>query len=252
MKRFPFFLTVALVCASTAAIYSQAPKPQPPAAHPATPAAAVAKPVDKAAPAVNVKENAANAEFEKFKADQQTTKNAVEVAHEWFRRLNALDGSKESIDRFVDLYLPDAQQISGPHGDDQIGTSMFEGRDMIRKFAEKTAKDYTRIAYFIRQRTVNNKTAELLVANVGAWGDVNMALEFSGSVNVLGGKTADRDGGNNAPAGGAKGLDSSKEKRFTVPGAAFFDVRNGKISRIRIIYASGESFPVGGSWVLSL
>ena len=55
---------------------------------------------------------------------------------------------------------------------------------MIRKFAEKTAKDYSRIAYFIRQRTANNKTAELLVANVGPWGDVSLALEFSGSVNV--------------------------------------------------------------------
>src|SRR5262249_48316107 len=112
-----------------------------------------------------------------------------------------------------------------------------------------------RIAYFIRQRTVNNKTAELLVANVGAWGDVSMALEFSGSVNVKASKadgSGDGNRGNNPAAGYGKGVDSSTEKRFTVPGAAFFDSRNGKISRIRIIYASGESFPVGGSWVLSL
>src|SRR5262245_62042189 len=140
MKRYSIFLAVAFIGIGVAAIYSQTPKPQPPA---------LAKPADKAAPPAVGKENA-SAEFEKFKADQERTKNAVEVAHEWFRRLNALDGSKESIDRFVDLYLPDAEQISGPRGDDQIGTSMFVGRDTIRKFAEKTAKDYTRIAYFIR------------------------------------------------------------------------------------------------------
>ena len=170
MKRYSFFLAVAFIGMGVAAIYPQAPKPQPPA---------VAKPADKAVSVASGKENTANTELEKFKADQERTKSAIEVAHEWFRRLNSLDGSKESIDRFVDLYLPDAEQISGPRGDDQIGTSMFVGRDTIRKFAEKTAKDYTRIAYFIRQRTVNNKTAELLVANVGPWGDVSMALEFS-------------------------------------------------------------------------
>jgi hypothetical protein len=227
-----------LVCARVGSLFPQS------AAKPAT--------ANEPAPAV---------ELEKLKADQERTKAATEVAREWFRRLNALDGSKEAIDRFVELYQPDAVQIASPRGEDQIGPSYFEGADMIRKFAERTSKDYTRIAYFIRQRTVNNKTAELMVANVGAFGDVTMALEFSGSVNVKNVNKPGQPSTNDAPkadsrtgdraTSGATG-DSSKEKRFTVPGAAFIDVRNGKISRIRIIYASGESFPVSGNWILSL
>src|SRR5215467_5000664 len=150
-----------LICARVGSLFPQSAQQEKPAAKAAAP--------NEPGPA---------AELEKLKADQEKTKAATEVAREWFRRLNALDGSKEAIDRFVELYQPDAVQIASPRSDDQMGPSYFEGSDMIRKYAERTSKDYTRIAYFIRQRTVNNKTAELMVANVGPFGDVSMALEF--------------------------------------------------------------------------
>ena len=252
IRKSAIFFTVFFLWIAATALFPQTARP--PAAGQRGPATAAAQPA---------KDASAPSELDKLKADQEKTKKATEVARDWFRKLNALDGSKESIDRFVDLYQSDALQIVSPHADEQMGPSVFEGHDMIRKFAEKTAKDYSRLAYFIRQRTVNNKTAELMVANVGPFGDVTMALEFSGSVNIKEGdagkdtpsaqpRTSEREGGGVSVTEEARARVIGKEKRLTVPGAAFFDIKDGKITRLRIIYAAGESFPVGGTWILSL
>ena len=152
---------------------------------------------------------------------------------------------------------------TGPRGEDQIGPVFFQGRDRLGEYAAKVAKSYSRIAYFIKQRTIENKTADLVTGSVGPWGDVSIVVEFAGSVNIKEnsastekGPAAESAANSAKETPGAKEgsnvKENSKERRFTVPGAAFFDIKDGKIDRVRIIYAAGESFEVGGTWILNL
>lgn len=156
-------------------------------------------------------------------AIDQTKPKVEELVLEWFKRWNALDGSKESIDRFVDLYKPDAVLLMSPR-ENQIGPAFYDGHDLIRKMAEELSKQYKRMAFFIKSRTEDEKTAEVITTTQAPWGATAAAVEFGGSWDL-------RENG----------------KRFMVPGAAFFEFKDGKISRLRIYYAGGEIAPIVGS-----
>src|SRR2546426_8602526 len=118
VKRLVWF--AALFLASNAIVLAQAPKPATPA--PANPAA----------------------ELEKIQ-------KAKDLVREWFKRWNALDETPESINKFMELYRPDALHLTGPQ-DDVIGTAYYDGQAMIRKLAEHVGKTYCRQAFYIKAR----------------------------------------------------------------------------------------------------
>jgi hypothetical protein len=161
-------------------------------------------------------------------AEQESVQKARDVVHEWFRRWNALDGTEESINRFVELYKPNALHVTGPQ-DEVIGPAFFEGHDMIRKLAEKTGKTYCRQAFYIKMRTSTNelgegggsKTAELLTAAPAPLGGTSVVVELGASYDYR-----------------------QTKKRFMAPGAAFFEIVDGKITRLRMYYSKGEHFEV--------
>lgn len=163
--------------------------------------------------------------------EQENIQKATDVVREWFRRWNALDGSVESIDRFVELYHPNALHVTGPQ-DERIGAAFYEGHSMLRKLAENAGKTYCRQAFYIKMRTSANqvgegggsKTAELMTAAPGPLGGTSVVVELGASYDYR-----------------------ETKKRFMVPGAAFFDVLDGKITRLRMYYSRGEYFEVTNS-----
>ncbi len=221
MKTTIFFISL-LLCNATS-VFSQGGK------QPAAKAAPLAARAAKPAPAAVKAESSANLEIEKFKAEQDKQKaeqdklqKAQELVQEWFRRWNALDGTEESANRFVALYQPDASHQVGP-GENQIGPAFYEGRDLIRKMAEQSAERYTRLAYYVKARTVNEKTAELLFASANPWGGISVTAEFGASYDLR-----------------------SDGKRYMAPGAAIFEIQNEKISRVRLYHSEGETAQVTG------
>jgi hypothetical protein len=178
----------------------------------------------KGAPAPSADLEKFKAEQEKLKAEQEKLQKAQELVREWFRRWNTLDGTEDSVNRFVEMYEPDATHLVGPR-ENQIGPVFYEGHDLIRKMAEKVSQTYSRLAYYIKVRTVNEKTAELLLASPTPWGGAGVMAEFGASYDVR-----------------------ESKKRFMVPGAAFFEIQDEKISRVRVYYASGETAEVIGAF----
>lgn len=161
-------------------------------------------------------------------AEQEQIQKAKDLVRDWFRRWNALDGSAESVSRFVELYKPNALHETGPQGE-LIGTAFYQGHDMIRKLAENTGKTNCRQAYYIKTRTSldqigdggGSKTAELITAAPSPIGGISVAVELGASYD-----------------------NRETKKRFMAPGAAFFDVQDGKIVRLRMYYSKGEHFEV--------
>ncbi len=143
-----------------------------------------------------------------------------DLVHEWFKRWNALDGSPESVNKLLELYHPDAVQLMGPR-DGQIGPALYEGQRVIRTMAEQLSAEYSRLAYYVKARTIQEKTAELMYTTAMPWGGSAVAVEFGASYDM-------RDTG----------------KRFMVSGAAFFEFLDGRISRLRLYHAAGETLEV--------
>jgi hypothetical protein len=161
-------------------------------------------------------------------AEQETTQKAADLVREWVRRWNALDGSEESIKKFMELYRPDALHETGPQ-DNLIGTAFYQNHDMIRKLAENVGKTYCRQAFYIKMRTSldqvgeggGSKTVELMTAARTAFGDFSVSVEMGASYDYR-----------------------ETKKRFMAPAAAFFVVQDGKIARLRMYYSKGEHFEV--------
>jgi hypothetical protein len=168
------------------------------------------------------------AELEKLKAEQDRVQKAKELVREWFKRWNALDETPESINKFMELYRPDALHLTGPQ-DDLIGTVYYDGQAMIRKLAEHAGKTYCRQAFYIKARTSlnqvgeggNSKTVELITAAPDPLGGISVVVELGASYDYR-----------------------ETKKRFMAPGAAFFDIVDGKIARLRMYYSKGEHFEV--------
>ena len=88
-------------------------------------------------------------------AQQRSSETKPEsVVGEWFRRWNALDGSDSSVQKFLELYQPNAIHQVGPSAK-QIGPVFFEARDSIRKMAEDFSKANTESAFRIETVTSN-------------------------------------------------------------------------------------------------
>lgn len=139
----------------------------------------------------------------------------------WVERWNALGSDRPSaIDELLVLYLPDALHITGP-SPDQRGTATYRGHDGIRVLASRVAGSRERLTYRIETETANEETAELMHVAEGPWNGPSVAVQL---VAVY----TERDGGT----------------RWVVPGAAFFQMADGRIRRARIYYADAEKAEV--------
>ena len=143
-----------------------------------------------------------------------------EVVSEWFESMNALDGSEASLDALVALYHPDALHITGPESH-QLGSVTFAGHDNIRKMARDFAATYESPRFRIEVATAREKSMRLFHRADGPWGGTGVAVEYVAAY------TRREDGA-----------------RVMVPGAAFFQLADGKIRRARFYVATGEIAPV--------
>lgn len=142
------------------------------------------------------------------------------LVREWFQRWNALDGSPESVDAWVALYQPDALHFSGP-ASHQKGTVTFQGHAGLRTLAALTTAAIERPAYRIDVETAREQSAELFHTAMGPWGGPSVAVQFA-AVYTL----------------------KQTGVRYVTPGAAFFQITNGKIRRARIYLADDEQAEV--------
>ena len=139
----------------------------------------------------------------------------------WVQRWNALGGDNaKAIDELLELYAPDALHITGPLPH-QRGTATYRGHDGIRVLASRIAASQHTMTYRIETETANEETAELLHVAAGPWKGPSVAIQIVAAYT-------DREGG----------------KRWVVPGAAFFQLVDGKIRRLRIYYADAEKAEV--------
>jgi mono/diheme cytochrome c family protein len=149
-------------------------------------------------------------------ATADTPLDAQQLVEAWFTRFNALDGTPATTEALVALYEPDALHSTGPASHQQ-GTVTFHGHDGLRKMVAAFTEAYEAPRFRIEAVTANEKTAQLFNTIPGPWGGPSIAVEYAAAF------TSKADG-----------------KRYYYPGAAFFQIRNGKIRRLRQYMASGE------------
>ena len=145
----------------------------------------------------------------------------AQTVRAWVQRWNVLgSGDAKAIDELLALYEPAALHITGPLPH-QRGTATYRGHDGIRVLASRIAASQQGMTYRIETETANEETAELLHLAEGPWKGPSIAIQIVAAYT-------DRQGG----------------KRWVVPGAAFFQLVNGKIRRARIYYADAEKAEV--------
>ena len=178
------------------------------------------------------------------------------LIREWFLRLNALDdwspdnlenqveeefGEPESeepepeepevvpdpedsaplVERFVELFRPDAFFFVRPN-QDQVAPVMYNRDDGVRKWADYQARTLFELGYYINDQTDKEITTKLIYSTPLPWGGLAASVEFRA-------RYAFRDG----------------EKRYTAPGAAFFQfAEDGKIKWLRLYELADETFEV--------
>jgi hypothetical protein len=150
-------------------------------------------------------------------ADPSASRKTVET---WFALWNRLDGTAAATEAVVELYMPDAIHSTGP-ASHQLGTVSYRGHDNIRKMVSDFAALFEKPSYRIEAVTAKEQTAQLFNAAAGPWGGPSVAVEFVA-------------------------VHTSREtgKRVMQPGAAFFQILNGKIRRLRLYMADGEEAEV--------
>lgn len=153
----------------------------------------------------------------------------AQTVRAWVRCWNALGSDNaKAIDELLALYAPDALHITGPLPH-QRGTATYRGHDGIRVLASRIAASRQALTYRIETETANEETAELLHVAEGPWKGPAIAIQIVAAYT-------DRDPSTALGAGGGK--------RWVVPGAAFFQLTDGKIRRARIYYADAEKAEV--------
>src|SRR5262249_12355428 len=143
--------------------------------------------------------------FAQAPAAKQEQRKPEDVVRLWFERWNALDGSEQATTKLLELYLPNAFAQTGPN-EKQMGQVWFEGHAAIRKMAEDFAKVHSEISYRIAAVVANEATVEMIHVAKAPWGGVSAAVEFVAAY------TTRKD-----------------NRRWMVPGAAFFQIQDGRI-----------------------
>jgi SnoaL-like domain len=139
-----------------------------------------------------------------------------QVVRQWFDRWNSIGSGPEAIDALVALYEPTALHITGP-SKDQRGTATYRGPEGLRVLFNRIAASEERLAYRIESETAREETVQLMHTANGPWGGPAVGVQI---VAVF--------------------TDKESKKRYSTPGAAFFQIANGKIRRARIYLADGE------------
>ena len=163
----------------------------------------------------------------------------AQTVRAWVQRWNALGGDDpKAIDELLALYEPDALHVTGPLPH-QRGTATYRGHDGIRVLASRIAASRQALSYRIETETANEETAELLHLAAGPWKGPSIAIQIVAAYT-------DRDPSTsrNPDVQDSGSLRAGGGKRWVVPGAAFFQLVNGKIRRARIYYADAEKADV--------
>lgn len=137
------------------------------------------------------------------------------IVHLWFERWNALDGSEQATNKLLELYRPDAFHQTGPT-EKQMGQVRYEGHAGIRKMIEDFAKANTEITFRIESATANEKNVQIVHVGEGPWNGPSAAVQYVAAY------TTRKD-----------------KRRWMGPGAAFFQIQDGKIRGARF-YAPRE------------
>jgi SnoaL-like domain len=135
----------------------------------------------------------------------------------WFDRWNALDGSEQNTNQLLELYRPDAFHQVGPNAR-QTGSVSYEGRKAIRKMIDDFVKANKDISFKIQAASANEKGSDLFFVTDGPWGGPSVAVQY---VAVYTGRTDNH--------------------RWMYPGAAFFQIQDGKIRGVRLIADRDET-----------
>jgi ketosteroid isomerase-like protein len=147
---------------------------------------------------------------------EQESSRPEDVPREWFERWNALDGSEETTNHLLELYLPNAiHQV--PPSEHQIGAVVLEGQAAIKKMIEEFAEDHIDLAFRIEWATAHEESRQLVHLAEGPWGGTSVGVQYVGVYTLR---------------------DSSK--RFMYPGAAFFQIREGRIRNARFYMVKDE------------
>ena len=157
--------------------------------------------------------------FAQAAADKDQLK-PEDVVRQWFERWNKLDGSDEATNKLLDLYRPDAFHQIGPN-EKQVGEVRFEGREKIRKMIDDFAKANKDIAFKIQAASANEKAVDLIHIAQGPWGGPSVAVQY-----------------------GAAYTGRKDNRRWMYPGAAFFQIQDGKIRGVRFYMSRDELMEV--------
>jgi ketosteroid isomerase-like protein len=143
-----------------------------------------------------------------------------DVVRQWFEGWNKLDGSDETANKLLDLYRPDAFHQIGPN-EKQLGPVRFEGRNKIRQMIDDFAKANKDISFRIQAVTANEKGADLLHIAQGPWGGPSVAVQYVAAYT-----------------------NRKDNRRWMYPGAAFFQIQDGKIRGVRLYMSRDEMMEV--------
>ncbi|HEY7446186.1 MAG TPA: nuclear transport factor 2 family protein [Vicinamibacterales bacterium] len=155
-----------------------------------------------------------------------------DMAREWFIRLNELDdwyisfdGKEENdavVDRFLELYAPDASHQVGP-SERQIGAVIFHGKDAIRKWADGFSKKFTALNYRVEYKTRKEHPLQPFYVIQFPWGGTGAATQFE-----------------------AIYTNREDRRQFVVPAAVFFMFDEaGKIQNVRLYMLRDEAAEIG-------
>lgn len=153
-------------------------------------------------------------------SQESAAPEASDLVETYFERLNALDETEATVEAFVALYEKDAQHITGPESH-QLGAVTFDGHRNLRKMARDIGSRFSNIAFRVETVTAHEQTARLFHEAEGPWGGSAVAVEVVAAV------TRKSDG-----------------IRLFHPAAFFFQLRDGKIRRVRVYAALGEQAEV--------
>ena len=156
-----------------------------------------------------------------------------ELALQWFDRLNELDdwyisalgeeANQVVVNRFLDLYAPDAHFQVGPNSK-QIGQVTYNGKEGILKWANDFSKTRVGLQYRPFYKTQKEKTIQPIYVIQPPWGGAGAAVEFVASWR-----------------------NREDRRQFTQPGSVFLLFNeDGKIQNVRLYMAADELFETGG------
>ena len=125
------------------------------------------------------------------------------------------------VESFVALYRPDAFFFVRPN-ENQLGPVMYYEHSGVRAWADYYARTFFDLAYRVNAQTAREITADLFYSTPLPWGGLAVSVELTAIYTF-------RDG----------------EKKFTAPGAAFFQfAEDGKIQKLRLYELKDETFEV--------